>query len=65
MKNNKKLKLSTIYGILTLVFVLPTIAGAVYIFTSKTPVSQMWGFVPCVIALVFSSLMVRARNEGK
>lgn len=61
----KKLKLSTIYGILTLIFVLLTVAGAIYIFTSKTPVSNLWGFIPCVIALIFSSLMVRARNERK
>lgn len=60
----KKLKKSTIYGILTLIFVLLTIAGAVYIFLSPTPVSNMWGFVPCVIALLFSSLMVRERNNG-
>ena len=61
----KKLKPSTIYGILTLVFVLLTIAGAIYIFTSPTPVSNMWGFAPCVVALLFSSLMARERNNGR
>ncbi len=61
----KKLKLSTIYWILTAVFVLLTVAGGVYFFASPGNVSTMWVFVPCVIALFCSSLAVRARNERK
>ncbi len=61
----KKLKLSTIYWILTAVFVLLTVAGGVYFFLSPDPVSPLWAFVPCVIALFCSSLALRARDEGK
>ena len=61
----KKVKLSTVYWILTGLFVLLTIAGAVYYFVTPEMVSEMWFFVPCVIALLCSSLAVRARSEGK
>ena len=61
----KKMKLSTLYWILTAVFVLLTAAGGVYYFVTPDMVSEMWFFVPCVIALLFSNLAVRARNEKK
>lgn len=61
----KKMKLSTLYWILTAVFVLLTIAGAVYFFVTPETVSTMWVMIPCFIALFCSSLAVRARNEKK
>lgn len=61
----KKLKLSTVYWILTAVFVLLTVAGGVYFFVSPEHVSTLWVLVPCVIALFCSSLASRARSEGK
>lgn len=61
----KKIKLSTIYWILTAVFFLLTVAGGVYFFTYPKSVSTMWVFIPCAVALLFSNLAVRARSEGK
>ena len=61
----KKMKLSTIYWIITAVFLLLTVAGGVYYFVTPDMVSEMWVFAPCAIALLFSSLAARARSERK
>ncbi len=56
---------SVIFWILTAVFVLVTLLMAVLYFRSGGEMSSLAVLAPCAVALVFSNLAVRARNEGK
>ncbi len=58
-------KLSTLYWIVTALFVILTVVMAVLYFRSGGEMSTLAVLAPCAAALVFSSLAVRARNEGK
>lgn len=60
-----KLRLSVIYWILTVVFILITVAALVFYFRSDGEMSTFLVIAPCAVALLFSNLAVRARNEGK
>ena len=58
-------KLSTLFWIVTALFVILTIVMAVLYFRSGGEMSTLTVLAPCAVALVFSNLAVRARNEGK
>ncbi len=59
------MKRSVIFWILTAVFVLVTLLMVVLYFRSGGEMSTLAVLAPCAVALVFSNLAVRARNEGK
>ncbi len=60
-----KIRPSVIYWILTVVFLLITALAIVFYFRSGGEMSTLAVIAPCAAALIFSSLAVRARNEGK
>ena len=59
------MKRSVIFWILTAVFVLVTLLMVVLYFRSGGEMSTLAVLAPCAVALVFSNLAERARNEGK
>ncbi len=59
------MKLSTLYWILTGVFVAFTVVAAVCYFRTGGNMSTLVVIAPCAVALLMSNLAVRARNEGK
>ena len=59
------MKLSTVFWVLTGLFVIVTVLAAVLFFRSGGEMSTLAVIAPCAVALVFSNLAVRARNEGK
>ncbi len=58
-------KLSTLLWIVTALFVILTVVMAVLYFRSGGEMSTLAVLAPCAVALVFSNLAARARNEGK
>ncbi len=60
--NKKKKKLTLIYGLLTALFVVLAVAGAVYFVSTGGVATKLWFIAPAAAALVCSSLMVRTRN---
>ena len=59
------MKKSTIYGLLTLLCALLTVGATVYVISTGMEASKLLVLAPMAAALVFSNLMVRAKNERK